>query len=166
MRWDYPGVTTAAIYAEFAARDARGVSPAYEQLALAVSRDEKLLARLGTLPAAKRQPNLLFGVVRFLGGPVGDPAAFHEYAVTNWPAIEEQMRSRATQTNEAGRCAVLLPVLATLPQPLALLDVGASAGSVPLPRPVQLPLWRSAARRGPARPGVRGHRDGAACCPA
>jgi hypothetical protein len=35
---------------------------------------------------------------------------------------------RATQTNEAGRCAILLPVLAALPQPLALLDVGASAG--------------------------------------
>ena len=38
------------------------------------------------------------------------------------------MRARATQTNEAGRCAVLLPVLAALPQPLALLEVGASAG--------------------------------------
>ena len=38
------------------------------------------------------------------------------------------MRTRATQTNEAGRCAILLPVLAALPQPLALLEVGASAG--------------------------------------
>ena len=50
------------------------------------------------------------------------------------------MRTRATQTNEAGRCAILLPVLAALPQPLALLDVGASAGlclyrdQVPPPR--------------------------------
>ena len=128
MGWDYPGVTTAAIYAEFAARDARGVSPAYERLAIAVSRDDEVLSRLGTLPPAKRQPNLLFGVVRFLGGPVRDPAAFHDYAVTNWPAVEEQLRSRATQTNEAGRCAVLLPVLAALPQPIALLEVGAAAG--------------------------------------
>uniref|UniRef100_UPI003F494EC0 DUF2332 family protein n=1 Tax=Sphaerisporangium sp. CA-236357 TaxID=3240030 RepID=UPI003F494EC0 len=70
----------------------------------------------------------MFGVVRFLGGPVGDPAAFHGYTVANWPAIEAEMRTRATQTNEAGRCAVLLPVLAALPQPLALLEVGASAG--------------------------------------
>jgi hypothetical protein len=38
------------------------------------------------------------------------------------------MRERLTQTNEPGRCAVLLPVLARLPQPLALLEVGASAG--------------------------------------
>jgi hypothetical protein len=87
-----------------------------------------MLCLLGRLPPAKRQPNLLFGVVRFLGGPVDDPAAFRGYALENWTVIEEQMRARATQTNEAGRCAVLLPVLAALPQPLALLDVGASAG--------------------------------------
>jgi hypothetical protein len=128
MRCDYSGMTTAATYAAFAAREARGVSPIYERLSVAVSRDEEVLALLGTLPPAKRQPNLLFGVVGFLGGPVEDPAAFHDYAVTNWPAISEQMRSRATQTNEAGRCAILLPVLAALPQPLALLEVGASAG--------------------------------------
>ena len=41
--------------------------------------------------------------------------------------------ARATQTNEAGRCAVLLPFLAELPQPLALLEVGASAGLCLLP---------------------------------
>ena len=38
------------------------------------------------------------------------------------------MRARRTQTNEPARCAVLLPLLAQLPQPLALVDVGASAG--------------------------------------
>jgi hypothetical protein len=121
-------MTTATVYAEFAAREAHGLSPSYERLSIAVSRDEEMLGLLGRLPPAKRQPNLLFGVVRFLGGPVGDPAAFLRFAVQNWPVIEEQMRARATQTNEPGRCAVLLPVLAALPQPLALLDVGASAG--------------------------------------
>ena len=118
----------AAVYAEFAARETRGVSPIYERLSLAVSRDDEVLSLLSRLPPAKRQPNLLFGVVRFLGGPVSDPAAFHHFVVTNWPAVEAEMRTRATQTNEAGRCAILLPVLAALPQPLALLDVGASAG--------------------------------------
>jgi hypothetical protein len=121
-------MTLAEEYADFAVREARGVSPAYERLSLAVSRDDRLLALIGALPPAKRQPNLLFSVVRFLGGPVDDAAAFAEYAVANWPAVEAQMRTRATQTNEAGRCAVLLPVLAALPQPLALLEVGASAG--------------------------------------
>jgi hypothetical protein len=128
MRCDHASMSTASVYADFAAREARGVSPSYERLSIAVSRDDQLLCLLGRLPPAKRQPNLLFGVVRFLGGPVDDPAAFRDYAVANWPVIEEQLRSRATQTNEPGRCAVLLPVLAALPQPLALLDVGASAG--------------------------------------
>ncbi|MEU2611670.1 DUF2332 domain-containing protein [Micromonospora sp. NPDC007271] len=121
-------MTTAASYVRFADREAHGVSPAYERLALAVSRDDELLALLDELPPAKRQPNLLFAVVRLLGGPVEDPAAFHAYALANWLAIAAELRTRATQTNEPGRCAVLLPVLAALPQPLALLEVGASAG--------------------------------------
>ncbi|MFC4021807.1 DUF2332 domain-containing protein [Micromonospora sp. GCM10011542] len=121
-------MTIAESYLDFATREARGVSAAYERLSLAVAHDDELLALLGTLPPGKRQPNLLFGVVRWLGGPVDDPAAFHDYTVAHWPAIEAQARARATQTNEAGRCAVLLPVLAALPQPLALLEVGASAG--------------------------------------
>jgi hypothetical protein len=126
--WDHAVMTIAARYADFAESDARDASPVYERLALAVSRDDEMLALLGTLPSAKQQPNLLFGVVRFLDGPVEDPAAFRDYLVANWPAIEAEVRARATQTNEPGRCAVLLPVLAALPQPLALLEVGASAG--------------------------------------
>ena len=121
-------MTVALTYAEFGAREARGVSPAYERLAQAVAQDAEILELLAALPPAKRQPNLLFGVVRLLGGPSEDPAAFHEYTVANWPTIAAEMRVRVTQTNEAGRCAVLLPALAALPQPLALLEVGASAG--------------------------------------
>ncbi len=121
-------MTIAEIYAKFAAREAHGVSPTYERLSLTVSRDDEVLALLSTLPPIKRQPNLLFGVVRLLGGPVEDRARFLDYTIANWPAIEAEIRTRVTQTNEAGRCAVLLPVLAALPQPLALLEVGASAG--------------------------------------
>lgn len=45
-----------------------------------------------------------------------------------WEDVRHTILSRATQTNEAARCAVLLPFLAELPQPLALIEVGASAG--------------------------------------
>ncbi|MEU4243721.1 DUF2332 domain-containing protein [Actinoplanes sp. NPDC026619] len=121
-------MSTAMIYAEFAAREAHDVSPAYENLSIAVSHDPEVLARLDTLPPAKRQPNLLYAVVTYLGGPVTDPPAFLDFVRANWPRIEPEMRTRATQTNEAGRCALLLPVLAALPQPLALLEIGASAG--------------------------------------
>ncbi|MEV4280815.1 DUF2332 domain-containing protein [Actinoplanes xinjiangensis] len=121
-------MSTAATYAEFAAREARGVSPVYERLSLAVAADETIHELLATVPEAKRQPNLLFAVVRLLGGPVDDPAAFHDFTVAHWDRIAANLRVRATQTNEPGRCAVLVPVLEKLPQPLALLEVGASAG--------------------------------------
>jgi len=43
------------------------------------------------------------------------------------------MLSRTTQTNEPARCSVLLPLLARLNQPLALIEVGAAAGLCLLP---------------------------------
>ncbi|GAA1810363.1 DUF2332 domain-containing protein [Luedemannella flava] len=121
-------MTIAADYAEFGLREARGVSPAYERLSRAVAHDDEVLGLLASLPEGKRQPNLLYGVVRLLGGPVDDPAVFHDYVVANWSAIADELRVRATQTNEVGRCAFLVPVLAALPQPVALLEVGAAAG--------------------------------------
>jgi hypothetical protein len=121
-------VSVTDAFADFAIREAHGVSPTYERLSLAIARDAELLTLLERVPAPKRQPNLLFAVVRLLGGPVEDPGAFHDFTVTNWPAVEVELRRRATQTNEVGRCALLLPVLAALPQPLALLEVGAAAG--------------------------------------
>ncbi|WP_194821896.1 DUF2332 domain-containing protein [Micromonospora sp. S-DT3-3-22] len=121
-------MTTADRYVEFATREAHGVSPAYERLAHAVARDDELLALLDDLPPARRQPQLLLGVVRWLGGPVDDPVAFRAHTLAHWPAVRAAMLTRTVQTNEAGRCAALLPVLAALPQPLALLEVGASAG--------------------------------------
>ena len=38
------------------------------------------------------------------------------------------MRTRRTQTNEPARCAMLLPALVGLPEPMALLEVVATAG--------------------------------------
>jgi hypothetical protein len=43
------------------------------------------------------------------------------------------MMARTTQTNEPARCATLLPLLARLPPPLAILEVGAAAGLCLLP---------------------------------
>nr|BFD90285.1 DUF2332 domain-containing protein [Kitasatospora sp. Xyl93] len=120
---------TGELYRAFAEREARGNSPSYQELAERVAGDGRLCALLDGLPAAKRQPNLLFGAVRHLGGPVTEGwPAFHDWAVGHWADVSATMLERRTQTNEAGRCATLLPVLAALPQPLALIEVGASAG--------------------------------------
>ncbi|MDF2710580.1 DUF2332 domain-containing protein [Nonomuraea muscovyensis] len=119
---------TAERYLRFAATQARGQSPAYDMLAGRIAGDAELLALIERLPEPKRQPNLLFGAVRFLGGPIGDYQAFRAWTSAEWPRVQRTMRGRSTQTNEPGRCATLLPVLAALPQPLALIEVGASAG--------------------------------------
>jgi hypothetical protein len=45
-----------------------------------------------------------------------------------WPRVEAAARERRTQTNEVGRCAPLLAALDRIPGPIALVEVGASAG--------------------------------------
>ncbi|MFJ7246308.1 DUF2332 domain-containing protein [Kitasatospora sp. NPDC098652] len=120
---------TGDVYRAFAEREARGNSAMYQELAERTAGDAELLGRLDELPDAKRQPNLLFGAVRHLGGPVTEGwPAFHTWTVERWAEVSATMLERRTQTNEAGRCATLLPLLASLPQPLALIEVGASAG--------------------------------------
>ena len=88
---------------------------------------------LAALPDDKQQPNLLFAALRHVCGTPRDWPAFRTMLGCNAPAVRATMLARRTQTNEAGRCATLLPLLARLPQPLALLEVGASAGLCLLP---------------------------------
>lgn len=120
--------TTEELYRAFAHLEARGKSPLYEQLALGVADDPELVGRLNTLPAGKRQPNLLLAAARQVGGTPLGYKDFRERVLDRWDAVAATMLSRRTQTNEVGRCTGLYPVLASLPQPLALIDVGASAG--------------------------------------
>jgi hypothetical protein len=83
---------------------------------------------LDSLPEAKRQPNLLFAAIRWHDGPVPDPDDCLRWLRDHKAAVLATMAERRTQTNEIGRCALLLPVLAQFPEPLALIEVGASAG--------------------------------------
>lgn len=119
---------TAGFYHRWAELEAHGSSPTYERLAHAVAEDPTTLAFLHTLPRPKRQPNLLFGALRWFGAPIDDPDATLAFLGARAEALRALMLSRATQTNEAARCAVLLPALALLPEPLAVLELGASAG--------------------------------------
>lgn len=116
-------------YRDFAREQARGQSAAYERLTEAIADDPEVLALIAGMPTVnKRQPNLLLASVRRLGGPYDDYAAFRAFVTGRWDEIAATMLARATQTNEPARCATLLPLLAGLPGPLALLEVGASAG--------------------------------------
>jgi hypothetical protein len=118
---------TAERYREFA-REAHGRSAAYEALAGAVAGDGALLGFLGTLPVAKRQPNLLFAAARYMLGEPADIGTLRGLVGLDAAGLSRVMLARRTQTNEPARCATLLPALAGLPGPLALIEVGASAG--------------------------------------
>ncbi|KOT89711.1 hypothetical protein ADK86_28625 [Streptomyces sp. NRRL F-5755] len=125
-------------YVNFAWYQARGQSDAHEELAARIGHDPEFCAHLARcLPdGEKQQPNLLLAAVRYLDGPYaehgprGDAAyrGWREWTLRHWDEVSTVIMRRRTQTNEPARCAALLPLLARLPQPLALLEVGASAG--------------------------------------
>jgi len=100
----------------------------YERLALGVAADAEVTRLLDRVPPSKRQPNLLFATVRFLGGMGTDYESFRSFVLGRRDEVVGLLIRRRTQTNEVGRCAILLPVLARLEGPLALVEVGASAG--------------------------------------
>ncbi|MEO9248510.1 DUF2332 domain-containing protein [Citricoccus nitrophenolicus] len=120
------------VYRRFARTEAHGSSKVYEDWAENIAEDPAVLDLLASLPRPKRQPNLVFAAAR-IHGAEGSYASFRGTLLGRWNAIRPTILARSTQTNEAARCAVLLPFLAALPQPLALIEVGASAGLCLLP---------------------------------
>lgn len=138
----------ATAYRNFATREARGNSPVYEMICLAIADDGHVLELIARLPQAKRQPNLVLAATRFCGAPIPaaptnsdattdtpEPVEWHDlraWLLTHWPDVEATARERSTQTNEPGRCAALLPFFLEVQErhggPLALVEVGASAG--------------------------------------
>ena len=81
-----------------------------------------------------QQPNLFFASVQYLTGPEEMPMSRSElssFVGEHEVEVAQLMRSRRTQTNEVGRCAVLLPAMPA--GPLALVEVGASAGLCLMP---------------------------------
>jgi hypothetical protein len=73
---------------------------------------------------------LLFAAARYLLGVPPAISQLHDLVSQSRTELTQVMMTRRTQTNEPARCAVLLPALAQLPQPLALIEVGASAGLI------------------------------------
>lgn len=123
-----PADEITAAYRRFADLEAAARSPLYAEAAKRVAANPRIVDFLAGLPRAKWQPQLFFGAIQYLGGVLTSidqlDAAFAEQA----DDIARVMLARTTQTNIPARCATLLPALATLPQPLALIEVGASAG--------------------------------------
>jgi len=117
-------------YADFAAYT-HGYSPCLEAWSLGVADDPEVQAWVAGLPGLKQQPNLVFAAARWHGVPAPGPyAALREALLGDDGRIRATILERSTQTNEVGRLATLTPAFAALSagEPLALLEVGASAG--------------------------------------
>lgn len=115
-------------YVRWADVETLGSSPTYEEWARGIAADDEVLALLEALPARKRQPNLVFAAARVAGAPLDVYDRFRPWLFQHWSEVTDLVLARSTQTNEAARCAVVLPELARLDGPLALVEVGASAG--------------------------------------
>ena len=114
---------------DFGERQAGGSSAVFRDWALAVAADPEVLALVDTLPEreAAAEPGARRRPVARRSRPARTTGC-GACCSSDWEAVRATVLARATQTNEVGRCATLLPVLAALPGPLALLEVGASAG--------------------------------------
>lgn len=130
-------------------------SPMYAELAYGVSLDRELLELAAQKRRRQPAPNMLFAAVQYLllsGGEHSDhslaahypivsgqerpmePAfpAFRDFCLSYHEEILNLIRRNRTQTNVVRRCTCLLPAFSMVQResgsPLALIDVGASAG--------------------------------------
>jgi hypothetical protein len=132
---------------------AQNASPLYAHLALAVADDPEVLTLSVDADQSTTVANLFFAAVHYLlmndhDAPLAayypDLAAeprplaeaypvFRAYCLQHAAEIRALVTTRRVQTNEVRRCAPLLPALQTVwerggERPLALMEVGASAG--------------------------------------
>lgn len=115
-------------YRRFAEDEAPGRSDLYVEWAAGVWQDAELLGILERLPETYRQPTLVFAVSRMLGAPLAGYAQWRRFVVTHADELVAECGRRRIQANEPLRLAALLPVLAEIDGPIALLELGAAAG--------------------------------------
>jgi hypothetical protein len=146
---DVPSGTTddfAHMWAWFATH-CHDTSPLYERICLAVAGDPALLEYLRTVPPSAQLPPALLAAVHYLvlEGADHELAAiyadqahedpgplFLDFWRAHRDALDHILATRHIQTNDCGRSALIAPgltwVASRLERPLALVDVGASAG--------------------------------------
>lgn len=115
-------------YARFARDEAPGRSALYAEWAAGVAGDEEVRRVLLRIPETRRQPPLVFALTRLLGVPLESYARWRAFVLRHADEIVAECARRSLQTNEPLRLAPLLPVLSEIEGPIALLEIGASAG--------------------------------------
>jgi hypothetical protein len=115
-------------YARFSRDEAQGRSALYGEWADGIAGDAEVQDILARIPETRRQPPLVFAVTRLLGVPLEGYRSWRSFVLAHADAVVDECRVRSLQTNEPLRLAPLLPVLTEIEGPIALLEIGASAG--------------------------------------
>ncbi|MDY0910840.1 DUF2332 domain-containing protein [Microbacterium sp. CFBP9034] len=115
-------------YDRFARDEAPGRSALYADWASGVAGSVAVAGILARIPETRRQPPLVFAVTRLLGAPEAPFAVWSAWLLAHADEVVAEASRRSLQTNEPQRCAALLPALSTVAGPIALLELGASAG--------------------------------------
>jgi hypothetical protein len=125
---EYNESLTAERYRVFADVDALDLSPLYAEFAHRVADDAEMLQLIDELPPVQRQVTFVFALARYLGAPFEHYEDFRNWSLAHEEDLRGAALGRSLQTNDPSRLAPILPLLAQIPGPLALLEVGASAG--------------------------------------
>ncbi|MDQ0615737.1 hypothetical protein QF046_003378 [Microbacterium sp. W4I4] len=112
----------------FARDEAPGRSDVYAEWAAGIAADAEAQAVLARISPQHRQPPLMFAVTRLLGSGDGGYAGWRSFLLSHAEEVVAECERRMVQTNEPLRLAALLPVLGLIDGPVALLELGASAG--------------------------------------
>lgn len=118
----------AARFGRFAREEAPGRSDLYAEWARGIAGDRDACETLVRIVASRRQPPLVFAVARMLGAPERAYAVWSAWLAAHADRVVAECGRRSLQTNEPLRCAALLPALSIVEGPIALIEVGASAG--------------------------------------
>jgi hypothetical protein len=103
-------------------------SPSQAELARGIAGDPAVLAVVDRAEEARRQPVLVLAVCRWLGAPHGSWSVLRPWLLARSDDVVAELGRRLTQTNDVRRCAPLSIALDRVPGPIALVEVGASAG--------------------------------------
>ncbi|UTR13048.1 DUF2332 domain-containing protein [Evansella sp. LMS18] len=136
----------------FATEECRGSSELYEYLSLQIAQDKEILELASHSQPGQPVPNLLLGAVHYLllrgkehklkyyyPSIVPKPQNmeeiypyFKDFCMENRGEIISLLKKWLVQTNEVRRCSYLYPVFnyiyETVKKPLALIEIGTSAG--------------------------------------
>lgn len=115
-------------FERFAREEAPGRSDVYAEWSAGVAEDAEVQAVLARITPQHRQPPLVFAVTRLLGAGGAGYAEWRSFLLSHADEVVAECERRMVQTNEPLRLAALLPVLGRIDGPIALLELGASAG--------------------------------------